>query len=62
MRGSWVTVTDLGDADLPRHRLMKQFAHHVGDILALVADKLQPRDFDEFVRYGFQEPPASELP
>ena len=28
---------------------MQDFAHHVGDMLALIADTLQPRDFDQLV-------------
>jgi internalin A len=36
---------------------MKKFASEIGDILATVADVLQPRDFDEFVKYGFSDRP-----
>ena len=32
-----------GKADSERYRLMQEFAHHVGDILALIADTLMPR-------------------
>ena len=28
---------------------MQDFAHHVGDMLALIADTLQPEDFEEFI-------------
>jgi hypothetical protein len=31
---------------------MKKFAHQVGDILAAVADVIQPRSFEEFKTYG----------
>jgi internalin A len=43
----------LGKADFEHYRLMQQFAHHVGDILALIADTLLPKDFDELIKHGF---------
>jgi internalin A len=45
----------LGENDAHQHRLMKKFANEIGDILWTVADTLQPRDFDEFVKYGFSD-------
>jgi len=33
--------------------MMKPFSGNVGDILATVADTLQPRSFDDLVKYGF---------
>ena len=39
----------LGEADFNRYKLMQDFAHHVGDMLALIADTLQPTDFDQLV-------------
>ena len=50
--------TLLGEADFKRFRHMRDFAHHVADILALFADIVQPRDFDEFLEYGFDDPPG----
>jgi internalin A len=50
--------TLLGEADFKRFRHMRDFAHHVGDILALFADTVQPRDFEEFLEYAFDDPPA----
>jgi internalin A len=47
----------LGEKDAHQHRLMKKFANEIGDILATVADVLQPRDFDEFLKYGFSDRP-----
>ncbi len=47
----------LGEKDAHQHWLMKKFANEIGDILATVADILQPRDFDEFVKYGFSDRP-----
>jgi len=43
----------LGKADFERYRLMQEFAHHVGDVLALIADTLLPKDFDELIKHGF---------
>jgi internalin A len=45
----------LGQADFKRYRLMQDFAHHVGDMLALIADTLQPSDFDQLKEYGFAD-------
>ena len=56
--------TLLGEADFKRFRHMRDFAHHVSDILALFADTVQPRNFDEFVAYGFDDPvrgPGDEI-
>jgi len=37
---------------------MKAFYLHMRKILETVADILQPRDFEDFVKYGFDDPPA----
>jgi internalin A len=50
--------TLLGEAGFKRLRHMRDFAHHVADILALFADTVQPRNFDEFLAYGFDDPPG----
>ena len=50
--------TLLGEADFKSFRHMRDFAHHVADILALLADIVQPRNFDEFLEYGFGDPPG----
>jgi internalin A len=47
----------LGESDFRTFRLMQDFAHHVGDILALFADSLLPRAFEDFVKFGFDDPP-----
>jgi internalin A len=44
----------LGEADFKRYRLTKEIALYIGDVLALVADTLLPRDFEELKMYGFQ--------
>lgn len=54
--------TLLGDADFKRHRMTQDFAHHVGDMLALIADTLQPTAFEELVEYGFCDEPPSAPP
>ncbi len=52
----------LGQADFRRYKLMQDFAHRVGDMLALIADTLQPADFEELKAYGFaDEAPAGTL-
>ena len=43
----------LGVSDFVRYKLMQYFAHRVGDILAVIADTLQPRDFEQLMEYGF---------
>ncbi len=51
----------LGESDFKAFRLMQDFAHHVGDILALFADTLLPRTFDDFLKYGFDDPPQPQV-
>jgi internalin A len=46
----------LGDADYAQLRWIERIAHHVGEILHLFADRLQPKDFAEFLKYGFDDP------
>jgi len=43
----------LGKADFGRYKLMQDFAHRVGDVLALIADTLQPGDFEQLIEHGF---------
>jgi internalin A len=50
----------LGNKDAQQYKRMKDFAHHIGDILAAVADILQPRDFEELERYGFGDVPVAD--
>ena len=45
----------LGEKDGQQFRLMKTFSGNVSDILATVADTLQPRSFDDLVKYGFTD-------
>jgi internalin A len=48
----------LGDEDYKSFRHMRDFAGHVGEILQSVADRVQPRNFAEFLAYGFDDPSA----
>jgi internalin A len=52
----------LGKTDVQKYLLMKQFSHQIGEILATVADILQPRNFEEFLKYGFDDPPNATPP
>jgi internalin A len=54
------TGTLLGDEDYAQVRRIERIAHHVGDILRLFADAVQPKDFAEFLQYGFADPPAGK--
>jgi internalin A len=48
----------MANEDFGEYRLMLEFAHHVGPMLREIADTLQPADFESFVKYCFQDPPA----
>jgi internalin A len=50
------TGTLLGDEDYAQVRRIERIAHHVGEIPHLFADRLQPKDFAEFLKYGFADP------
>ena len=43
--------------DLVDHGRMRRFVYETPNILKLVQDVLRPRSFDEFVKYGFDDPP-----
>jgi internalin A len=45
----------LGEADFKRYKLMQDFAHRVGDMLALIADTLLPKDFKQLMEHGFND-------
>ncbi len=47
----------LADDDNADYRLMTRFVNETANILKLVKDVLRPRDFEEFVKYGFDDPP-----
>jgi internalin A len=48
-------VDDLGKQDLEQFWMMKNFSHSVGDILATLADIVQPHTDDEFINYGLKD-------
>jgi internalin A len=52
----------LGEKDAHQYRLMKKFSRQIGDILATVADILQPRDFKQLEVYRFSDPPGEGVP
>jgi internalin A len=54
--------TVLGEMDFKRYKLMQDFAHRVGDVLALIADTLQPTDLDQLIAYGFGDEAPSTPP
>src|SRR5271165_4138961 len=49
----------LGEEDFRNYKLMQDFASKVGDILALFANIVQPRSFDDLKSYGFDDPPPT---
>ncbi len=42
--------------------MTQDFAHHVGDMLALIADTLQPTAFEQLEAYGFGDESPSAPP
>ena len=48
---------DAGEESIKRFRLMDEFAGKVADVLALFADVVQARTFEDFLKYGFEDPP-----
>jgi hypothetical protein len=49
-----VAHTGLSTRCCPERR-MKDFSHHIGDILETITDILQPRSFEELEKYGFDQ-------
>jgi hypothetical protein len=45
----------LGETDLRQYKLMQDFAHRVSDILATVADVLQPHSFEELEKHWLDD-------
>ena len=45
----------LGKKDFQTYKLMLDFAHHVSDILATMADIVQPQSFEELAQYGLSD-------
>jgi internalin A len=49
-------ATLLARKDLEQFKLMQDFVTHVGDILAMFANIVQPRSFEDLTTYGFEDP------
>ena len=43
------------DQDSEEHRRMRDYSRNIGTMLASITKDLQPRDFQEFVKYGFAD-------
>jgi glycosidase len=52
---------DAGEEAIRAFRNMETFAGKISDVLALFADVVQPRAFDEFLTYGFEDPDEYSL-
>ena len=52
----------LGELDFKRFRLMGEFSRHVSEILATMADIVQPHGFDELKKYAFDDLPPGASP
>jgi internalin A len=50
----------LPEKDQAAWRRMREFAHSTGDILSTLADRVQPRNFDDFLKWGFDDPPNQD--
>ncbi|GAB2191431.1 leucine-rich repeat domain-containing protein [Sessilibacter sp. MAH1] len=48
-------VQSLSAKDMERYRAIKKFADTVGDVLAEITDRVQPREWQDFVEYGFKD-------
>jgi hypothetical protein len=40
---------------------MEDFATKISDVLALFTDVVLPRTFDDFLKYGFDDPPEVRI-
>ena len=49
----------IGDKGVADYRWMSRFAHETANMLELVQDVLAPRNFDNFLKYGFDDPPQA---
>jgi TIR domain len=53
--------TNAGEEVLRRYNYMDTFATKIGNVLSLFADVVQPRTFNDFVKYGFEEFPIAKI-
>jgi internalin A len=49
------SLSEVSQFDYKRFRLMDQFATNIGDILALFSDTVRARNFEDFLKYGFED-------
>jgi hypothetical protein len=47
-----------GEEAIKRYRLMETFTGKISDVLALFADIARPRTFEDFLDWGFEDPPS----
>jgi hypothetical protein len=52
---------DAGEEAIKAFRNTETFAGKISDVLALFADVVQPRTFEEFLTYGFKDPTQERL-
>ena len=45
-------MTLMGEKDFKEYKMMQDFSTRVGDILAAIADKVQPQTYEEFEKYA----------
>jgi hypothetical protein len=45
-----------GQESLRRYRYMEDFEIKISDVLALFTEVVQPKTFDDFLKYGFNDP------
>jgi hypothetical protein len=55
------SLDSVGSRLFARYKLIKQFAEHVSDLLLLLVDKQEPRDFERQAQEGFREVVAQIL-
>jgi internalin A len=49
-------ISELPPLDLERYQKAEQFTSELLKILGVVSDRLQPREWDDFLEYGFEDP------
>jgi hypothetical protein len=52
----------LGELDFKRFRLMGEFSRHISDVLATMADIVQPHGLDEPKKHAFDDLPPGTSP
>ena len=52
----------LSELDHRAYRLMSAYAFSIGEILTSIADRVQPRSFEDFLKYGLDDLPGAGPP